>query len=190
MTSRHETTVGGRLLRVSNGRMGRQEPNRPEEYVGDKCGKKAGEMLRIMTQNINGIGQESGNIKERGIKIFVKEFDVDVMAMQQLNVCWSKVQNKSKIWDRFRGYEEHHNLSVAFNSGDATSKAFQPGGAALLSVGRISQTCQSSGSDGKKLGRWTWSRFQGSFGRFCRVVSVYRPCYNVAYNSAYMQQYR
>ena len=97
MSNCHGSAVGGRLLRDAIWRMGRQEPNRPEERVGDECGEKDGEWLRIMTQNINGIGQEGGNIKERGIKTFVKEFNVDVMAMQQLNICWTKVKHKNKI---------------------------------------------------------------------------------------------
>lgn len=193
MSSQHGSAAGGRLLRDANEGVGRQELNRPEEFVGDKCGKKNSECLRIMTQNINGFGQKADNLKERGIKAFVRDRNVDVLAMQQLNICWNKVQHKNKIWDRFRGYEEHFNLSVAWNKDDKNNSknAFQPGGTALLSVGQISHVWQSMGADARNLGRWTWSRFQGSRGRFCRVVSVYRPSYNVKkYNSAYMQQYR
>ena len=101
------------------------------------------------------------------------------------------VAHKNKIWDRFRGYRESHNLSVAFNTEDKNSKAFQPGGTALLSVGKLSHTWDSSGVDSTKLGRYSWSRFQGSYGRYLRVVSVYRPCYsNINYNSTYLQQLR
>ena len=128
MTSCHGSAVGWRLSRDINGRSGRQEPNRQEEYVGDRCEGKEKDCFRIMTQNINGIGQEAGNIKEKSVKAFIQDFDIDIMALQQLNVCWNKVGNQNKIWDRFRGWQENCNLSVSYNTEDANRKAFQPGG--------------------------------------------------------------
>ena len=48
----------------------------------------------------------------------------------------------------------------------------------------------SSGFDKEKLGRWAWSRYQGSSGRHLRVVSVYRSCMSTQrVNSVYMKQY-
>ena len=40
MISCNGTVVGGRLPRVCNRRRGRQEPNRQEEFVGDRCDEK------------------------------------------------------------------------------------------------------------------------------------------------------
>ena len=40
MISCNGTVVGGRLPRVCNGRRGRQEPNRQEKFVGDRCDEK------------------------------------------------------------------------------------------------------------------------------------------------------
>ena len=44
--------------------------------------------------------------------------------------------------------------------------------------------------DNNKLGRWAWTRYQGTFDRFFRVVSIYRPVVGKEYNTAFMQQYR
>ena len=110
--------------------------------------------------------------------------------MQELNVNWSKVAHKNKIWDHFKGWEENHNLSIVYNTDNKEGKVFQPGATGLISKGKLSHTWSSSGVDKTKLGRWAWSRFQGSYGQYFRLVSVYRPCYNIRYNSAYMQQYR
>ena len=46
------------------------------------------------------------------------------------------------------------------------------------------------GADEKKLGRWTWTRYKGTFNRIFRVVNIYRPVVGKKFNSAYMQQYR
>ena len=46
------------------------------------------------------------------------------------------------------------------------------------------------GEDEAKLGRWSWTRYQGTFDRMFRVVNVYRSVVGKEFNSAYMQQYR
>ena len=68
MSSINDAVVGGRLLRSTERWTGRQEPNRPGESVGDKSKTKDKECFRLVSQNINGIGQEANNTKEMGIK--------------------------------------------------------------------------------------------------------------------------
>ena len=191
MSSCNGSVVGGRQLQGETRRVDRQEPNRPEEAVGDICGKKHDMCLRIMSQNINGIGQNKNSNKENGIKGMIVEFSVDVLGLQELNVCWYKIPEKQRIWDRLKGWKEQFNLSVAHNMEEKDTQAYQPGGTAVISVGKISHTWAASGSDAWKLGRWSWTRFQGSYGRYVRVVSIYRPYMKtIKLNSNYMQQYR
>ena len=87
MSNINRSVVGGRLLRDEIERVDTQELNRPEEFMGDRCGVKDNGSLRIVSQNINGIGQTTKNIKEQNIKDFVHNFNVDILAMQELNVC-------------------------------------------------------------------------------------------------------
>ena len=79
---------------------------------------------------------------------------------------------------------------MAYDTVDKNVKPHQAGGAALVSTGKISHTWGTSGYDDHKLGRWCWSRYQGSYGRHLRVVSVYRPCLSTQrVSSIYMKQY-
>jgi len=83
-------------------------------------------------------------------------------------------------------WKESSKLSVAYNAEDVNRKTFQPGGTGVVAVGNITNQWDSSGFDSKKLSRWSRTRFQGSYGRYLRVVSVYIPCSTENTNSAYM----
>ena len=100
------SVVGGRQLRGRRGGRSRQESNRSEDEVGDHCGVKDKDTIRILTQNINGMGQVADSLKEMNLKTFTSNKMVDILAIQELNVCWTKVAHRNKIWDRFRGWKE------------------------------------------------------------------------------------
>ena len=121
MISCNDTASGGRPVRVN--RWNRQGSNRPMEAVRDECALKLSTSLRLMTQNINGIGLIAENIKELAVKELLIDKKIDVMGIQETNVCWHKMQNKHKIWDRFRGWKESGSckVSVAYNFSDTTS---------------------------------------------------------------------
>ena len=190
MISCYETVAGERLLRGANGRGDRQELNRLEEFVGDSCELKDDDCVRLVTLNINSVGQTCNNIKDEYLKSFIKDTNIDIFAFQELNVCWAKVAHKNKMWERFKGWEENFKLSVAYNTTDKNAKAFQPGGTAIMTIGKVSHMWDSSGVDKSSLGRWTWTRYQGSGGRHVRVISIYKPVPNIRRcNAVYMQQY-
>jgi len=190
MISYNEAVVGEHQSRVRPRSSGRQDPNLSEEYVGDSCEVKKENCFRIMTQNLNGIGQNRGNVKEKAAKEFIHTFHIDILVLQQLDGSWDKVQNVNKIRDRFRGWKESYNLSVVYNTEDVNRKAIHPGGTAVVAVGNVTHHWGSLGFDSKKLSRWSWTQFQGSYGKYLRVVSVYRPCSTDNTNSAYMTHYR
>ena len=68
---------------------------------------KSKDNIGIMTQNINGLGQFAENKKEPRDKKMISENRVDVMALQETNICWHKVINKHKICNMFRGWREN-----------------------------------------------------------------------------------
>ena len=82
MSSNTQPVVEGRPLRDKREGKGRQESNRPEERIGDIFNTKDNECIRIVSQNINGIGQDMNSIKEQGVKSFIKHNEVDIMALQ------------------------------------------------------------------------------------------------------------
>jgi len=153
----NEAVAGERQSRVHPRRLGTQEPNRSEEYVGDSCEGKEENFYMIMTQNLNRIGQNRGNVKEKAAKEFINTFHIDIMALKQIDVSWDKVQNANKIWDRFRGWKESSKLSVAYNTEDVNRKTFEPGGTAVVAVENVTHHWDSSEFDSKKLGRWSWT---------------------------------
>ena len=173
MVSCTDTALGGRPVRVD--RWDRQGSNRPMEAVGDECALKLSTSLRLMTQNINGFGQFAENIKELAVKELLIEKKIDVMGIQETNVCWHKMQNKHKIWDRFRGWKECGSckVSVAYNSIDTISAKSQYGGTSLITMDMLAHRLIDSGVDDTNLGRWAWSRYRGKEGRVLQIVSVY-----------------
>ena len=42
-------------------------------------------------------------------------------------MCWAKVQEKNRIWDRFRHWREVSQLSVGYNIQDTNKLLHQPG---------------------------------------------------------------
>ena len=117
--------------------------------------------------------------------------EVDILGIQELNVCWRKVGEQHRIWDRFRNWKEICQLSAAYNTRDINSVKYQPGGTAIVTINKLAHRVIDHGGDSSNLGRWVWTRYQGSFNRKFVVFSVYRPidCKGKkGYNSAYEQQ--
>lgn len=56
-----------------------------------------------MTQNINSLGLIAKNTEKLAEKELMLEKGVDVMGMQENNVCWHEVSNANKIWNQLRG---------------------------------------------------------------------------------------
>ena len=127
MISCHETVGGEHQLRGNTGAEGRQESNRLEKFVGDHCGVKNKLCLRIVTQNINGLGQMQNSLRELNLESFASNLGIDILGIQETNVCWNKVGQKHAIWYRFRGWKEACKISVAFNSYESNSQKYQPG---------------------------------------------------------------
>ena len=151
MVSCNGSVVEGRPLRENHGGWDRQELNRPEEAVGDGCGGKHKDNIRIVTQNINGIGQIAGSMKERNLKEFILEREIDIMGMQELYVCWAKVQEKNRIWDRFRHWREVAQLSVAYNIQEVNKIRHQPGGTAVLSINKMANRVIATGANERAM---------------------------------------
>ena len=161
MVSCDDTASGGRPVRVD--RWDRQGSNRPMEAVGDECAFKLSTSLRLMTQNINGLGLIAENIKELAVKELLINKKIDVMGIQETNVCWHKMQNKHKIWDRFRAWKESGSckVSVAYNTSDTISAKSQYGGTSLITMNMLAHRHLDSGVDETHLGRWAWTRYRG-----------------------------
>jgi hypothetical protein len=56
------------------------------------------------------------------------------------------------------------------------SEALQAGGTGIITNNSLTPRCTSHGADPTGLGRWVWTRLEGSDGFHTRLVLVYRPC--------------
>ena len=74
--------------------------------------------------------------------------------------------------------KEEFKLSYAYNKNESRN-TFQRGGVCIHTCGALLATTTSVGGDSKKLGRWSWFKFQGSDNVSIRVISAYVPCKNL-----------
>ncbi len=103
------------------------------------------------------------------------ENKIDIMAIVETNVNWKRVRKKMTIWDKTRGWFENQRVSAAYNSHDRSGKRYQPGGCSIITQGELALRSGKSGQDSRKLGRWTWTTYQGKNGIKLRIISVYVP---------------
>ena len=95
---------------------------------GDGIKDKVSNNIRLVFQNIRGFGSEQGNCKAEGIREFMEEYKVDVMAMSEMNINWRIVSKKNTINDITRGWFENQKTVTSYNQRDRSCKKFQPGG--------------------------------------------------------------
>jgi hypothetical protein len=133
------------------------------------------EIIRLAFQNINGFGYTENNSKAENIRSFIMENKIDIMAIVETNVNWKRVRKKMTIWDKTRGWFENQRVSAAYNSRDRSGKRYQPGGCSIITRGELALRSDKSGQDHRKLGRWTWTSYQGKNGIKMKIISVYVP---------------
>ena len=93
--------------------------------------------IRIMSLNINGLKQDKWQAKNDQLKNFLRTYDFDVMAFQEVNVNWSRLTTKDQ-WDErtFGWWEGGHHSVIAHNTEDVVDNAYQPGGTMLVTQGK------------------------------------------------------
>ena len=145
------------------------------EIWGDFIIRKEGDTIRIMFQNINGLPTFNKHSKNDILLGMLEDYDVDIMAMTEINVHWLKVPQSDRLYARTDEWFEKMEHSLAYNSTETPETAHQWGGTAVWARNRISHHVMGKGSDATGLGRWCWLRFRGKTGMILRVVSAYCP---------------
>ena len=69
-------------------------PNRSDGWRGTNCEKKGENCIRLMTQNINSIEIETNLHKISEIKGIVEDQEIDIIGIQETNVCWYNCHHK------------------------------------------------------------------------------------------------
>jgi hypothetical protein len=104
---------------------------------------------------------------------------------------WSKSKGRDK-WHESTGASRVHS-NFAHNIRELLdTDRLQPGGTAIVVAPTLQSRCQEKGQDPTGLGRWAWTRLQGTSDYNTSMFSAYRPCLpsGPGVNTVYAQQAR
>ena len=160
---------------------------------GDSILEKDEDCYRIVSKNIGSLGVRARSFKEDVLKSWMNEHQISVTCIQEVNINWARIRGKYRIYERFKQKDRSKfKLSFAYNKNE-NNAAFQQGGVCVHSSGSIQFNSPQHGQDPTSLGRWTWTRYQGSQEVVTRIISLYIPCKNMDPNqpgSVYAQHRR
>lgn len=101
--------------------------------------KKKKNNLRVVFQNINGLMIEDEAIDKREIvKEFIKKYNVDFMALAEVNVNWNLVKRTESLHTKSKEWFENPRVVTAHNTIARTNSQYQPGDVAIISAGDLS----------------------------------------------------
>ena len=91
-----------------------KQRDKKREYWGNKLRKKEPGTVRLLLNNMNGIGAYRGGMKDELLRQFIMEHDVDITCLTEPNVNWGKVRKKDTWFERTGAWFESIKLEVAW----------------------------------------------------------------------------
>jgi len=156
---------------------------------GHPLSNKPHNTIRFLLQNIGGISiHHHGSTKLAALHEFMTENQVDIAALTECNVAWSKVDHALWPQEQTRFWWENAHWSTTHNRQDPDTAKYQPGGTSLVVVNQLAHHAQRPGDDKTGLGRWCWARLWGKYNHHLQVISAYCPCPSLRPLSTYQQQ--
>ena len=143
--------------------------------------------------NVNGLPQHTTKHKNRSIRNFINYYNIDLFGISEVNLNWSLLPTKDQLQERTLGWWEDSRVSMAYNTEDEATQAYQPGGCLQITRNKMVHCWVEHGKDPSGLGRWTWSKYIGKNNTCLRVVTAYRtsiPSTDPGSNTAHRQQQR
>ena len=70
----------------------REKFHNDSREFGDTCNSKEKTCIRVMFQNVNGLGYTNESVKTLSVRNLLYKSEVDIMAMAETNVNWSKLR--------------------------------------------------------------------------------------------------
>jgi len=114
--------------------------------------------IRVLLQNIGGIDVTSnGSVKLAALHNFMVDHQVDITAITECNVAWSKVTPKIAPPEQTKFWWENSHWSLTHNCRDPNAAKYQPGGTSIVIVNQLAHRTQRPGDDMVGLGRWCWA---------------------------------
>jgi hypothetical protein len=147
------------------------------EAFGDQMRDKGKDTIRIISQNIGCMPEKASHEKSRKIVEQVRQSGADAWLFQEVGLCWAKVDESNQWTERTKNKGMRMHANFGYNKTELQqSKPIQAGGVAVIATDGLPPRCVSRGVDPLGLGRWAWTRIEGTGGFHTRLVSVYRPC--------------
>ena len=145
--------------------------------------KNNNDNLLLIFENINGLGHTTDSAKGESIRAFINQYKAAAYLMAEMNVNWRVVQKRHSFAEMTRNWFETQRTVHSYNRYDKSSSQSLPGGTGIISIGDLALKRSQQGEDKRKLGRWSWQRFQGKDGQNLRIVSVYVPTLSSTYGN-------
>ena len=124
------------------------------EHWGNKMKTKNKKVVRLLLNNVNGIGQHRGGMKDEIMRDFMDKWDVDIACITEPNVHWGKVPNKDNWFERSAGWFESRRLAVSYHQERGRlATVNQYGGTMTLARNDISHRAVQSGYDPSGMGK-------------------------------------
>ena len=135
---------------------------------------KPSNITRIMAQNPNGFNVgPPGNLPD--LLLHVQEAEADITMLPEINCDITQGWILSQIHSACRQtFGTNQYRFEAAHSDIRYQTQYKPGGVMMLTVGNTTGRILSSGSD--SLGRWVYTRFNGSAGRTITIIATYQVC--------------
>ena len=94
----------------------KKRKNRSRDTFGDKLHKhKNSDIIRIMFQNLNGLGTSEETCKRELIKEFLTDYNIDIYAMAEINTNWKIVSKKQSFLALAKTWFSHTKVVTANN---------------------------------------------------------------------------
>ena len=108
-----------------------------------------------MFENWNSLGVFTGDLKINGVNSLQKKYSVDGIAGCETQADW-RFAPEARKFHRLFGHGEETRSAVGFNCAGEKKLRDQPGGTAMMTIGRLSASVLDTGVDYENLGRWSW----------------------------------
>lgn len=157
---------------------------------GDNLGDKPNNITRVYFQNIHGIIHHKSWNKWKEIADMLSRYKVDVAGLVETNINWNPT-NCAIAKSILRTRNQHVVMTTA-HSDDPTLSTYQPGGMSLVLQNNLTGAIDSTNSDARGLGRWTYCILNGRKNHKLVIITAYRLSHDSipGDDTIYAQQYR
>jgi hypothetical protein len=154
--------------------------------------KKDEEMVRILFQNVGGIGFMSGDINQESVKIeklkrLIIDKSIDIVGLAEVNKDWRCVDTEHTVWKATERWREHRRVQVGHNTSRPAQRERQIGGTLMMAFDEVCFRVSKRGVDRRGLGRYSWMEFNGIGGVKTTCITAYCPVISASPGGAFSQ---